>query len=311
MQERIIGRHTSTQRGPLLIAIGGMHGNEPAGIQALSTIFRMLKSEPNKNPDFYFRGQFLGVRGNVQAIRAKKRFLHKDLNRQLTEENVARVKNTPLLELEGEDLEVRQLIELVEQEIATYQPDVLYILDLHTTTAGGGIFTIVTDDKESVRMEVALHAPAIRGMMKGIKGTTLHYFTTENMQVRTIPVTFESGQHDDPLSVNRAVSAIVNCLRTIGCVPPRDVEHRHDDILQTYSKYLPKISDLLYVHTIAPDDEFEMCPGFKNFQVITKGQLLAHDQSGPIRAKHDGHILMPLYQKQGEDGFFVIRAVEA
>ncbi len=309
-QTRIIGRHTSHQRGPLLIAIGGMHGNEPAGINALENIFQMLKNEPSKNPDFYFFGQFLGLRGNLQAIAQNKRFIEKDLNRHMTLENVERVKQTPEAQLIAEDLELKQLLAMIDAEIEQYQPDRLIILDLHTTTAHGGIFSIVTDDPESVRMGVELHAPAIKGMLKGLNGTTLHYFRKENTQVETIPVTFESGQHNDPLSVDRAVSAIVNCLRTIGCVPPKDVENRHDDILQTYSKHLPKISELIHVHSIKPGDAFEMHLGYKNFQPIEKGELLAHDKHGEIHAPYGGHILMPLYQPQGDDGFFIVREVE-
>ena len=70
------------------------------------------------------------------------------------------------------------------------------------------------------------------------------------------------------------------------------------------------MSELLYVHPIAADDDFVMHPGFKNFQPIAKGELLASDKNGEIKAKQDGRILMPLYQKQGEDGFFLIQTVE-
>lgn len=310
-QTRIIGRHTSHQRGPLLIAIGGMHGNEPAGINALKQIFQMLKEEPSKNPDFYFCGQFLGLRGNMQAIAQNKRFVEKDLNRHMTLENVKRVKQTPAMELTAEDLELKQLLAMIDAEIEAYQPDRLIILDLHTTTAHGGIFSIVTDNPESVRMGVELHAPAVKGMLKGLGGTTLHYFVEENTRVETIPVTFESGQHNDPLSVDRAVSAIVNCLRTIGCVPPKDIENRHDDILQTYSKHLPKVSELIYIHSIKSGDAFEMHLGYKNFQPIEKGELLAQDRHGAIHAPYAGHILMPLYQPQGDDGFFIVREIPA
>jgi succinylglutamate desuccinylase len=50
-----------------------------------------------------------------------------------------------------------------------------------------------------------------------------------------------------------------------------------------------------------------MHPGFTNFQKVKKGELLAHDNKGEIICPHVGLILMPLYQKQGEDGFFLIR----
>jgi succinylglutamate desuccinylase len=98
-------------------------------------------------------------------------------------------------------------------------------------------------------------------------------------------------------------------MRTIGCVRAEDVENRHDALLIEYSKGLPKVLDLLYCHEITPDDHFRMMPGYRNFQYIEEGELLAHDKNGPIYAQQEGYILMPLYQPQGEDGFFIIQSL--
>mgnify|MGYP002624179510 FL=1 len=92
--DRIIGRYTGHEKGPLIICFGGMHGNEPAGIQALDIMFKMLEVEPITNPDFYFRGRLLGIRGNLKAIKKGLRFLEKDLKRQWTDENIHRIKNS-------------------------------------------------------------------------------------------------------------------------------------------------------------------------------------------------------------------------
>jgi succinylglutamate desuccinylase len=199
---------------------------------------------------------------------------------------------------------------VVEKEIETYKPDNVIVLDLHTTTAHGGIFVIASEDEESVKIGVEMHAPVIKGMLKGIKGTTLHYFNADNFGVEMVAVTFESGQHNDQLSVNRAIAAITNCLRTIGCVRAEDVENRHDNLLIEYSKNLPKVAELITCHHIAHADEFRMEPGFLNFQLIEKGEILARDKFGIIQAPVSGHILMPLYQDQGEDGFFLIKPIE-
>ena len=37
------------------------------------------------------------------------------------------------------------------------------------------------------------------------------------------------------------------------------------------------------------------------------GEILAEDQHGAIRAKDDGLILMPLYQRKGTEGFFLVK----
>ncbi|MEM6967125.1 MAG: succinylglutamate desuccinylase/aspartoacylase family protein [Bacteroidota bacterium] len=309
--KRIIGTYTGSERGPLLIVFGAMHGNEPAGVKALEMMFKMLDVEPITNPYFSFCGRLVGLVGNVRAKAMGLRYINRDLNRQWTPENVARIRSSKVEDLDEEDLEIKELLEIIHREIDTYQPDRLVFLDLHTTTAYGGIFSIPQDTPESVRIAVELHAPVIKGLLKGIRGTTLHYFTNENFAPKTVAVTFESGQHKEELSVNRAIAALTNCMRTIGCVKEEHVENQHDSILIEHSKGLPKIAELITIHSIQPEDEFQMIPNYKNFQSVKKGEVLASDKNGKIEAIEDGLILMPLYQKQGDDGFFLIKTLEA
>lgn len=308
--DRIIGRFEGKEKGPLLIVLGGMHGNEPAGVKAMELLFKMIEVEPITNPSFTFHGCLFGLRGNLKAMQRKVRFIHKDLNRQWTRENIQRIKHASLEQLDSEDAELLELITLIEKEIEHYQPTKIVLLDLHTTTAFGGIFSIATDDPKSIEMGIEFHAPVIKGLLNGINGTSLHYFNNDNFAVETIAVCFESGQHDEELSINRAIAAVINCMRTIGCVKANDVENRHDQLLIEFSKHLPTVAELVMCHSIAEGDDFVMKPGYKNFQKIKKGEVLAHDKNGAIHAQADGRILMPLYQKQGDDGFFLIRAAE-
>lgn len=308
--ERYIGSYTGNDRGPLLIVFGAMHGNEPAGVKALDLMFKMLEVEPITNPDFQFCGRLVGLIGNVRARAAGVRYVNRDLNRQWTPENVARIESAKIKDLDEEDLELKELLEVVNHEIETYQPEKLVFLDLHTTTAFGGIFSIPQDTPESLQIALELHAPVIKGLLKGVKGTTLHYFNNDNFAPETVAVTFESGQHDEQLSINRAIAALTNCMRTIGCVQEDHVENRHDTILIEYSKNLPKVAELIKAHTIKPGDNFEMVPNYKNFQQVKKGEVLATDKNGDVVACEDSLILMPLYQKQGDDGFFLIKTLE-
>jgi succinylglutamate desuccinylase len=308
--DRLIGRYTGKEHGPLLICIGGMHGNEPAGVEALSLMFKMLDVEPITNPDFDFKGRIVGIIGHLEAFKKGKRFINKDLNRQLKPEIVGRVLNSNGTLLEPEEIQIKELILFVRAEIEDYKPSKVIVLDLHTTSSYGGIFTIATDDEESTNIAIELHAPVIKGMLKGIEGTSLHYFNTENMGVSTTAVCFESGQHYDRLSINRAIAAITNCMRTIGCVNSDHVENRHDALLIEYSKNLPKVARLIGRHGVLPEDDFKMLPEYNNFQKVEKGEILATDKRGIIKATEDSLILMPLYQKQGEDGFFLVKQLQ-
>lgn len=308
--ERIIGRYIGKEKGVLFICFGSIHGNEPAGVKALELMFKMLEVEPITNPTFAFKGMLLGLRGNLRAIQEGKRFIKRDLNRQWTVENVDRIKATPASDLEAEDLEIKEILAIIEAEIAAYQPEKIVLLDLHTTTAFGGIFTIVTDDPRSLEIGIELHAPVIRGFLEGVRGTTMHYFNEVNIGVPIVSVCFESGQHNEELSVNRAIAAITNCMRTIGCVRKEDVENQHDKLLIEFSRGLPRVSQLVKSHRIMKNDAFVMREGYKNFQKVKKEEIVAEDRKGEIKISQDGLILMPLYQKQGNDGFFLIRSID-
>jgi hypothetical protein len=52
-----------------------------------------------------------------------------------------------------------------------------------------------------------------------------------------------------------------------------------------------------------------MEPGFHGLQQVQKGQLLARDRHGEVRALANGRLLMPLYQPVGSDGFFLVSKV--
>lgn len=307
---RVICSFQGELPGPLLIVVGGMHGNEPAGIKAIDLMGKMLEVEPITNIDFKYRGNFVGIIGNLEAYNQQQRFINRDLNRMFLPEIIAKTKSLPVHELSSEEIELKGIIETVNEAIAEIKPSSVVVLDLHTTSSYGGIFTIPSEDPESLRIAIELHAPVIKDMLKGIRGTTLHYFNEANLRVPTVAVTFESGQHDDPLSINRAIAAITNCMRSIGAVREEDVENRHDSLLIEYSAELPKVARLVSRHGIDPGDSFRMESGFKNFGKIKAGQHIATDKNGPIYASDDGCLLMPLYQEKGEDGFFLIQELE-
>lgn len=305
---RLIGWRKGIAQGPLLIVIGGIHGNERAGVQALFDLFDRMDREPTRNPRFRLLGNIVGLRGNVGALRVGTRYLDRDMNRLLTPATLAKARSGVIDY--AEERELVELYEAIRTCVEYFHPDALHILDLHTTTAFGGTFSITSDDPRSEAIAKGLYAPVVRGILTGIGGTTLHFFNDVNMGLPTTTIVFESGQHDDPISVDYAISAIVNCMRTIGCVAPIDVEAKHDNLLKRHFKQLPNVVELVHTHHVTPDDGFVMRPGYENFQPIVAGEHLADDRHGRILAPCTGLILMPLYQQQGEDGFFVVQVVE-
>lgn len=301
MNNRIIGEHIGENKGPLLIVFGAMHGNEPAGVKALEMVFKMLEVEPITNPTFSFSGKLLGLIGNLKAYHQNSRFIDKDLNRSWKEQLIA----APYSQL-AEQQELKEILDIIHAEIEAYQPTELIVLDLHTTSSFGGIFSIVTSDPRSLEIAKAFHAPVILGFLEILEGTTLHYFTSENFNISTTALTFESGQHEEELSINRAIAAIVNCLKASGMVDATHIENQHDRILIDYSKNLPSVVRLIESYQIGDNEQFIMRPGYQNFQQVKAGEILADNEKGQVKCEHDALILMPLYQKQGDDGYFLV-----
>ena len=83
----------------------------------------------------------------------------------------------------------------------------------------------------------------------------------------------------------------------------------HQKRMKDATRQLSPVFEVRYRYGVKPNEEFYMSPGFKNFQSIKKGQLLASNRDGEIFNHLDGNIFMPLYQSQGNDGYFIIRPV--
>lgn len=308
---RVIGHYVGAEPGPLVVAIGGIHGNEPAGIAALERLFELLEEEPRINPGFTFRGELLALRGNLAALAVGRRFIDVDLNRIWR----------PLRRAPGEgfanveERELDGLLAAIEHASADAPLSEIVLLDLHTTTAAGGVFAITGDDAPSLSLAAELGVPVIKGMLSGLQGSTLHYFRSADFggDRRVRAMTFEAGWHGDPASADRALAATVNLLRAMGCVREEDVSTLHDETLRAAGRGLPVLTELAYVHKLAPDgsDGFVMRPGYANFSPVERGEVVARDRRGDIAAPCTGYLLMPLYQQQGGEGFFIVTAYRA
>lgn len=53
-----------------------------------------------------------------------------------------------------------------------------------------------------------------------------------------------------------------------------------------------------------------MNSGFKSFQNIKKGTALAMSNQQQVKSAYNAKLFMPLYQSQGEEGFFIIKLIK-
>lgn len=290
---RLLGSYDDDTPGPLVIGIGGMHGNEPAGVFALQDVLHSLRTR--RLP---FRGRLLALTGNCAALARGCRYIDEDFNRLWVSERLEGM-GKPCAEPTSEEQEQQELLAAIETALAQREGPAVF-LDLHTTSAEGQPFVVIGDSLLNRRFAFGLQAPVILGLEEQLEGTLLNYLSEQGHVV----IGFEGGQHASPDAVQNHTAAIWSVLTTSGCLRPQDAPKK----TQAEQPICPVV-EIRYHHLIQAGDDFAMEPGFTNFQPVRRGQLLAHDRHGQIRAQESGQILMPLYQGQGADGFFLVRTV--
>lgn len=307
LDPRLIGIYDEGNPGPLIFMIGGIHGNEQAGVTALEYLIKMLEVEHVTNEKFAFFGRLVALRGNLQALQKETRFITRDLNRMFRPDLLkeVRAKETK----KDEEKELVEVVDFAKDHIEMYRPDEVFFLDLHTTSVSGGIFTIIDDSFRALKLGLELMAPVIEGFLTGLQGTLLHYVNERHLHENSTALVFEAGEHEDKLSVNRAIAAAVNFLSSVGSVERFHIAPRHGKILRDSAQGLPAHCRLIHTHSITPEDRFVMHHGFANFDPVLKDQVLASSARGPVVSPADGLLLMPLYQEKGEDGFFIVEPV--
>ncbi|MEO7174362.1 MAG: succinylglutamate desuccinylase/aspartoacylase family protein, partial [Saprospiraceae bacterium] len=298
--QRLIGKLSGDKKGAFFVCIGGMHGNELAGVRAIEIFIRVLEKAMIEIPNFTLNGSIAGFCGNLQGLRSGSRYIWQDMNRLWEADRIVKIEKSALADLEAEEQEIKSLILAIRKEVQELKPEKIVVLDLHTTSAEGGVFCIPTPDPDSLRIAESLQAPVINGMLDGIEGTSLQYFGAQPFEgAQTIAVGFEAGQHKDKLSVSRAITAICHAISHLQILDDSQIDFLFAEMLADPHLDSPLHARLKYRHPIFADDHFAMLPGFRNFDRIHKGQELARDIYGPILSEMDGYILMPLYQAQG------------
>lgn len=300
--QRVLGRYTTGLPGPTVVVTAGIHGNEPAGTRALQRVFATL--EERRLP---LRGKLLGLTGNIAALEQGVRFVDRDLNRGWSTDTAARVLGAAIDELTIEDREQRELLGIFVGIFAEAKDPVVF-LDLHSTSAGGCPFSAIADTLRNRTIAFHLPVPVILGLEETISGTMLSYLDG----LGHISAVFEGGQHDDPATIDNHESAVWLALEAAGALTREEIPDRDAlrERLDRAAADRPEVVELRYREGVDPArDGFVMRPGYVNFQPIRAGEAVADNHAGAVRAPEDGRILMPLYQKQGDDGFFLVRDV--
>ncbi len=293
--ERVIGRVRGDAPGPTLIVTTLIHGNETAGAIAAQRVLARVSEEGTP-----IRGELVVLAGNLAAMRLGRRCQIKDLNRQWTIEKVDALRaRDPALD-DAEDQEQRALLLEIDRAIADARGPVL-ALDLHTTSAAGYPFGIY-DSAAQEAFALGFPLATVRGLASALAGVLSSYMGHRGV----VALAVEGGQHADPQTIEHLDATLTLALAVSGVADTAHLSraraaHAH---LEAVRGDIPRAMEVVARYSIVPSDAFVMAPGFANIARVRRGQFLAKDARGEIRAPADGFVILPLYQGQGDDGFF-------
>ena len=294
---RLLGSYGGDTAGPLVIGIGGMHGNEPAGVLALQQALQALRSS-----NVPFRGTLVGLTGNRAALARGSRQIDEDFNRAWSQERVLGLRDRPAsADASSEEREQRELLAALDALLAERRGPVV-CLDLHTTSAAGTPFVVIGDTLLNRRFGFGLRAPVVLGLEERLESTILNYLGEEGH----VAVGFEGGQNDSPSAVAIHMAAIRTVLATAGCIRAEDLPLPGDGLEAPGAETddVPRVVEVRYHHVIREGDDFVMEPGFANFQPVGRGQILARDRRGPIRASETDTSSCRSIRDRGRTGSF-------
>jgi len=299
---RIIGHIKGTVTGPTLIFIAGIHGNEPSGIFALYRVLTALSAA-----SILLKGNIYAIAGNLSALEIGIRYHNKDLNRMWADDqsNSWTCKNAKSQKEEYlEQTEIYSVItEILEKENGPF-----YFVDLHTTSSPTQPFITVNDTLLNRFFTRQYPVPLLLGIEEYLEGTLLNHIN----QLGYVAFGFESGQHDALSSIENHVAFVYLTLVFSGNIRKTDIDYDiHYNLLMNATKDLESTYEIVYHYKIKYGEDFRTKPGFTNFETVKKGQQIATSNDVPIFIPRKGNIFMPLYQKKGEDGFFVIKPIPA
>ncbi len=248
--------------GPTLVILGGVHGNEHCGPDAINRMMEDLRIDA---------GTCICVPAvNILALEKNVRFVDDNLNRVLGAPDLATH--------EG------RLVDPLREVIARGN----YLLDLHSYKSGGPAFAFGDEDARTLAFARALPASIV---VTGWNDCYKRAFpnkpapgmgTTEYARsIGIVAATFECGQHLDPVAAENGCSAIRAALIHAGlsdAVVTPGPTPRHVRMTQVFVK----------------EKEGKHARQWKHTDAIAKGEVFAtFDDGSEQLAPTDGVVILP------------------
>ncbi len=303
---RVICHHVAEAAGPTLIAVGGLHGNEPAGILASLAIDRCLRETTP-----LATGSFVALRGNLAALAFdheqpinNPRYVQRDLNRLFHHDDQGH--RTP-------DHDERDALRDAIDAVARESRGEIVLLDLHTTSSDSPPFIAVEDSIPARRFAERFALPLILGIEEDLRGLLMDD-TTERL--RCIALTVEGGCHNSPLAAHTLEAVLLIALEALGLISPDACTCRDERPIETTRRaagsHAHRVYDIRHREPVRalpyiPDTDAEPFD-----RVRAHKTRIARQAEADLFAAESGLLFMPNRQRDirvGDDAYFVVRRV--
>lgn len=278
------------ESGPRLVVIGGTHGNEPAGVEAMYLISRFMQKGlliENGSIDF--------IIGNPEAYLADVRYLDFDLNRAFEESS----------HCFGH--EMTRAAALKEFLLNSGQYDLL--IDLHSVSRGDEKILIhrkdqdrTTDFVQKLKLDYheLIYAPEyLTGLLIDI-----------GYQVGANAFAVECGNHNSSDAHLVAAKIILKSFYQYQMISKQDFEQFSEEL--KLSREIKKRYRFVIFDTVVPKSEDFKFLFVEDETIIPleEGQIYAEADGEILKAQQDCFLLMPAKKIKKSDcdaGFFCLR----
>jgi succinylglutamate desuccinylase len=250
-----------------LIVIGGVHGNEPAGIRAIERLSTLIE-----NDDWKVDCSIYGLIGNPRAVEKNVRFVDENLNRAFGRSIQGSYEHTRAQE-----------IGMWLAHLAQRHPRA-HLLDLHSVSIGETCMAITLQDAQKKVLQSVSPIPfKLIAPPEVIPGTLVGYAESLGMTGLVI----ECGNHSSPHGESVAMEHIERVLEHLHALVRAATSFKqvneYDGPMRTYRLTAPIKPGAAFVWTIPVSSEL----------FVTRGAVFAKDDTGHHVAPEDSFIIMP------------------
>lgn len=280
-QEDILGHlvvRSKVANSPKILIVGGTHGDEHCGVQAVYDWFQLLSQE-----NLLSAGEIHFLLGNPAAFLKSTRYVDYDLNRSF----LSRGRQGTYEKKRAEEI----------LDFLKHHKEFDCVLDIHSVSQGNSQIVVYNRDQHDVQdfvsniTEIGVHFSYTTNHLLGLFLDNCRDYSPVNFAI-------ECGQHKDQNAVKVASYHIYQILRRFKMISPLETFDHLDGLIQKRKA----VEVFETIESIIPEDGFRFLLNFdQTATFITQGTPYAESSQKTYKAPIDCYILMPSLNPRSSD----------